>query len=192
MKAKIHPEYIAMTQQPYCCLPTCVQMILYRRGLQLLEQEIIGIDLGLKIPKEELHNFENVSIGKRPPAGWGTRINVKKYNLNGFFKKRGYPLESAYFSVEDIKSVPRFIANNLKQGNDILICFQYGRLYNVDIKDGHASLIEEIDDKKIILVDPQANKKRRIVNFDDLIESIVLHKRRNVKLGGFWVISKKS
>lgn len=188
MKTKIHPSYIAMTQQLYCCVPACVQMVLYRRDLPLLEQEDIGVDLGLRIPPEEVNNFRNVPTGRRPPGGWGTRINVKKYSLNTFFKKRNLPLSNTYYSLDDILDVPEFIGDNLSQNNDILICFRYDALYHVDIPYGHASLIEEIDNSTVTLVDPRQGPKRKKVSVDDLIKSIEKHHKGDMQLGGFWLI----
>jgi hypothetical protein len=188
MKAKISPAYTSIAQKPYCCVPTCVQMILDRRRLPFFEQEEIGIDLGLVIPPEEAHNFQNVQVGESPAAGWGTRINLKKYDLNKFFRKNNLQLTSTYFSLGDIENVPRYITTNLSEGNDILICFRYGVLYNEDVTAGHGSLIEEVNNSLITLVDPNPDPERKIVHIDDLIESIKVHKKGNTNLGGFWLI----
>ena len=189
MSAKIHPSYTAMSNQGYCCVPACIQMVFRRRDFPCLNQEEIGIDLGLRVPKEEAKYFKNVPTGRQPSAGWGTQINLKKYDLNNFFKKRKIPLASIYHALDDLDNVPEFIADNITQGNDIMTCFRYGALYNEDIPYGHAALIEEIDGNNLALVDPGSSPKRKRVSIEDLVKAIEVHRNRDVLLGGFWLIS---
>lgn len=176
MKAKISPGYKIIDQKPYCCVPACIQMILYRRNLDVIEQEDIGIDLGLVVPKEEKYNFKNVPAGRIPKEGYGTRINIKKYSLNEFFKKRNLPLVSMYSAVNDIENVPEYIGQNISLGNDLLVCFRSSN------NSGHASLIEEIDDDIVTLVDPEPKIKK--VSSSNLIKSVKEHNQ----FGGFWLI----
>ncbi len=89
--------YIPLTQQPFCCVSTCIQMILLRRGLPLYSQEEIGYELGLVVPKEYANLFQKVRTGKKPSAGWGTQINKPNYSLNNFFLKYKIPLKKEYF-----------------------------------------------------------------------------------------------
>lgn len=195
MKAKLEPPYTTLTQQPFCCVPACIQMVLYRRGLSLLEQEEIGIDLGLTVPLENGGLFENVPTLTKPPTDtgdWGTRINIKKYDLNSFFKKRGFHLRSTYVHQDKIKEVPFFIASNLEQRNDILTCFRYGTLYNENVPHGHGSLIEKINGTQITLVEPMADLKRKSVSVDKLIEAIIANQEKNHAYGGFWVIQSET
>lgn len=187
MKAKIKPAYVAVKQEPYCCVPACIQMILDRRDLASISQEEIGNGLGLVIPEEDFYYFKNAATGRKPVYGWGTRINLKKYDLNIFFKKRKIPLESVRYSLETIADVPEFIAHNLEDGNDILTCYRFGSLYNKDNDNGHASLIEELNDSDIKVVDPRY-AKRKTVYLDNLIKAIAEHRSRNSAFGGFWVI----
>jgi len=185
----IRPKYVLKRQKPYCCVPTCMQMILQRRRLSVLTQETIGIDLGLTVPAEAAHNFKNTPSGKQPPAGWGTRINLKKYSLNSFFKKRKIPLVCKYFRAERIKNVKKFITTNIKEGNDILICYAYGLLFSNRQQHGHANLIEGIHKDKITLVNPKRDKSKRVtVPRKQLVLAIVDHKKGKTPLGGFWVI----
>jgi len=186
MKVKIRPPYIAMTQQRYCCIPTCIQMILERRGYKLLEQEVIGIDLGLVVAPEHVHEFANVSTEEKSPAGWGTRINLEKYSLNSFFKKRNIALTSTYYTLDDIDNPLKFIGMNLTEGNDILTIFRYNTLYNEGNPYGHGSLIEEIHGTNVTLVDPSRGLKRKRVLVDDLVKAIEVHRKGDIWLGGFW------
>ncbi|MGM5488345.1 MAG: hypothetical protein ACQESG_05330 [Nanobdellota archaeon] len=180
-------KYIAMTQQRYCCLPTCLQMILSRRGIPLLEQEEIGIDLGLIVPPEEAENFANVPKGEEPPAGWGTRINLERYSLNSFFRKRSIPLSSEFYEIKDLEDLRTFITHHLSQGNDRLTAFNYHALYG-EPSAGHASLIESIEGDTITLVDPQVGRKRKTVSSAKLRKATEVHYDGESPLGGSWVI----
>ena len=190
MKINLNPPYNLIKQLPYCCVPTCIQMVLSRRGLPPLSPEDIGIDLGLTIPPEEKSNFKKIHSGKMPSAGWGTRINEETYGLNNFFRKNKIHLESKFTSVEEIKSVKNYINENLLKGNDILVCFRYGTLYPGGALFGHGSLIESIEKDTITLVDPHGERKK--VNVNDLITSIKVHYKNGQNLGGFWSISNSS
>lgn len=186
MAKSVDPRYQIITQEPYCCVPACIQMVLKRRGLPILDQEGIGIQLGLVVPPVEAAYFNNVSAGKAPPAGWGTRINIRRYGLNKFFTVNKLNLESVYMLPNDFKQARDFIEERLGQNNDLLVCFKYGVLYHNNIPYGHASLIERIDGQKITLVDPAYERKK--VTIKDLLSSIKDHRKGNIVLGGIWAI----
>lgn len=189
MKASVEPEYFPMVQEPYCCVPACVQMVLLRQELPLYSQEEIGLNLGLVVPEEYTKYFEEVETGPEPPSGYGTRINEEEYSLDSFFKKNDLPLRCDFYTCEDIEDIPHFIGENLLQGNDILTCFKVKHLYDIGEAgdSGHASLIQEIDDETLMLVDPHGLYQK--VRLERFIEAVKVHKKEGIQLGGFWVIS---
>ena len=178
-------KYIPITQQPYCCVPTCIQMILLRRNISLLSQEEIGWYLGLVVSKKDKKLFQKVRTGKKPKAGWGTQVNKKKYSINDFFKKKKINLKEKEFPITEPEEIRRFLRKNLKN-KDIIVCFEYGKLYNTRSKSGHVSIVDSIKGNYVTLIDPGANlPKRRKVSLEKLSKAIKSHKN---KRGGFWAI----
>ncbi|MFN6992487.1 MAG: hypothetical protein ACK4MM_07200 [Fervidobacterium sp.] len=186
----LEPPYKPIIQKPYCCVPACISMILDRRKIKYGSQEEIGWDLGLIVPKQKAHLFHKTRTGKRPVAGYGTRVGKKKYSINNFFKKNKINLKETYYPIDKIKIVNKFISENLSKNNDIIVCFNNKKLYGTGDY-GHVSLIQSINDEIVTLVDPEKDApKRRKVKLSKLIEAIKYHGIKN--RGGFWVISKQT
>ncbi len=65
-------------------MPTCIQMVLLRRKLQLLPQEEIGYDLGLRqgtrVPKYRKVRLKRLinAMEKHPTGGFHLITSVKK------------------------------------------------------------------------------------------------------------------
>lgn len=180
-------KYKHISQKPYCCVPACVQMILCRRNLPILEQADIAYNLGIVLPPEDRYLLPKSHKGHKPKAGWGTRINLKKYSLTKFFKQQGYPLEEKFQSAKKfslVEKFKKFLVDNIKNGNDLLICFNYPMLYHMEGRWGHASLIEETKSNGAILRDPNPNHRNvRKVLLKDLLKSLKRH-----HCGGIWII----
>ena len=180
-------RYTPLTQQPYCCVPTIIQIVLLRRNMQLFSQEEIGYELGLTVPKKYKRILPKARTGKKPPAGWGTQVQVPKYSINHFFKKFKLPLKEEYSPVSKIKNIKQWIKKQLEEDKDLIVCFNYGKLYSG--KGEHVSLLESIHDNMVILVDSEQKvPKYRTVKLNKLIEAMKYHEK---KQGGFWIISKK-
>ena len=178
-------KYIPLTQQPYCCVPTCIQMILLRRNIPLLSQEEIGYHLGLIVPKKDKKLFQKVRTGKKPRAGWGTQINKKRYSINNFFKKNKINLKEKYLFIGEPEKIRKFLKENLKN-KDIIACFEYGKLYNTKSNSGHMSIVESIKGDYITLIEPGRNlPKHRKVSLEKLSKAIKSHQKKE---GGFWMI----
>jgi hypothetical protein len=64
-------RYIAFTQQPYCCVPTSITMIMYRNDIPLVPIEELGYLLGMTVPPEEEEYFYNVRVSDSPPSSSG-------------------------------------------------------------------------------------------------------------------------
>jgi len=127
--------------------------------------------------------------GKKPKAGFGTRINLKKYSLTSFFKKHKYPLKEHYVPAVKLKTerlFSGFIRKNINEKNDQLICFnQYLR---EDKKSwGHCSVITKIGEKTVTICNPDPKQKKP----QRVSMAKLYHATKNHYEGGIWVISDK-
>lgn len=188
-------RYIPLTQQPYCCVPTCIQMIMLRRGMRLVPQELMGYYLGIVVPKRYLKYFWHGRTGKRPISGYGTQIFNKRYELNRAFSKLRIPLKAKLRlidSFKDSESVKRYLAEAEKKDKDVLVCFDYGALYGTSYHYGHVCVLDRVYATKgeVRLVDPsRIASKWRYVKMDRLYRAMKVH--GNARAGGLWELSEK-
>lgn len=199
MKKDIVPKdsrYIPFSQQPYCCVPTSIQMVMYRHGIPLIPAELLGYHLGLTVPKEASGFFWNTHIGKRPAsrirpiAGYGTMIYEKKYEPNKIFKKLGIPLRMELKPVDNFKDFvefKRYLSELARKDFDVLLCFHHGTLVNDPAKDnGHVVVLDKIYPNKgmVRFVDPTRGPKWKIYPMKKMYEAMKAH--TSAKTGGFW------
>lgn len=187
MDASLEPGYDLIVQEPWCCIPACVQMMLLRRGLPSGSQEDIGNELGLVVPPDYADCFDNVRSEPEPPAGhtgYGTRIDEPEYNLESYFARNDLPLACEFHPPSDIGNISRFLQGHLQAGDDILVCFRYRHLYGVEEAgdNGHGSLIQQLKGDSLVLADPHGCYPK--VSLDRFFEAVQVH-----KAGGFWVVS---
>ena len=188
------PPYKLVTQQPYCCVPACLSMILDRRKIKHKSQEEIGYELGLVVPEDKAHFFTKVRTCKKSTTGYGTPARKKKYSVNNYFSKNKIKLKETYYQQDKIKDVKKFIIQNLQKGNDLIVCFNYRALYRPKDKEsgglGHISLIQSIHDDIITLIDSVENvPNKRKVKLEKLTSAMKYHGTKNK--GGFWLIQTK-
>ena len=173
MKYILNTNYRAFYQLPYCCVPTTLQWIFYKRGLDIMDQEEIGVELGLRIPIKGKYLFKNPNVKffkKEPKQGFGTQIEKNKYSIEKFFKKRKIPLSfSKLFFFNSEKKLENFIKKNIQEDNDIIL--RYCKVVtknNEQKKYGHFSLITAYDDVKKLLTigdpDPPFFRQEHISN----------------------------
>jgi hypothetical protein len=69
-------RYIPFTQQPSCCVPTCIQIVMYRHDIPLRPAEEIGYHLGLVVSPDRSKLFSNVRTAAEAPssAGYGIQL----------------------------------------------------------------------------------------------------------------------
>lgn len=182
-------RYVPFVQQPYCCVPACIQTILYKNNLKLLSQEEIGIELGLVVPSDVAHTFFNVEVRDKPPigSGFGTRIQLQEYSLQKLIEKQKWPfdfkprLASGLGSTQELLQA---LAQAEDTNGDILICFQN------DNKSGHVCVFDRILASKVRLIDPsQQFSKWRMMEAQELFERIQNHGDDNY--GGLWRLDKQ-
>jgi len=185
-------KYIPLTQQRYCCVPTCLQMVMYRRGIPLQPAEDIAYALGLTVPEEDARLFSKVRTGERPPAGWGTQIYKPEFEINKVLKEINIPLrvgvDTDIKSVEELRTKLQAVQD---ADGDALLCFDYGKLWDEDFTGGHVCVFDGLDDdgESVWMVDPERNvPKHRKASLQKLFEAIDFHGPANSC--GIWPITK--
>ncbi|MEK7580157.1 MAG: hypothetical protein AAB465_00880 [Patescibacteria group bacterium] len=186
-------RYIPFTQQMWCCAPTCIQMVMYRRGIPLVPAELIGHYLGLTVPRKDLRYFWHTRTGKKSSAGWGTKINQKKYAPNNAFKKLHIPLKLEFKLIDQFEGLAYFknyLQEIEKKDKDVLACYEVKVLDGGKIHGGHVCVIDRVYLKqgKIRLIDPShLSPKWKIVSIKKLYEAMKFHGVKNS--GGFWELT---
>lgn len=186
-------RYIPFVQGRYCCVPTCISMIMYRQRIPLMPQELLGYHLGLTVAPESRHLFWNPRKGKQPISGWGTQMQEKQYTPNKAFQKLKIPLKVSFLPIKDFddKQFRKYLKEIELKDQDALVCFDY-KVLNKERKTkqgpylGHMCVVDRVDLKKdtVRLIDPSPNQpKWRIVNLDELKKAMEWHDPRS---GGFW------
>lgn len=150
---KIAPPYKHLVQKPSCCGSTCLQMVLFRRG-HWLEQEELAHKINTKIRKDYSKFFEKdfltaeVGDAGAPLEGF--------LEINPFLKQ--FNLKAQVFKISQIKDLKEFLAENLKDNKDVIINFS--RLaYHPERNWGHFALISSINDNEIEICDPSYHSK---------------------------------
>lgn len=193
MKYEVKPAYVPFTQHRWCCVPTVLQMIFYRRGIPLRSQEDIGYELGLQVPEKDKTFFNRVRVAlKKPAAGYGTQAHTKGFSINDFFRKYKLNLTETLYGIEDIEDIKKFIIQNIKKGNDLILGFNDRKINPKGWDGGHVCLLSSFDDKKEIVI--FINPSTRVSNYQEIKLSKLLSAMKyhgKSKGGGFWVISEK-
>jgi hypothetical protein len=188
MKISITPRYNLKTEKEYCCVPAVLQMIQERRGLKSTSQDEIGYQLGLTVPKEKVHLFSKVRTGRMPKTGWGTQTSKKQYSINNYFITNNLPLKLTFYNIEAIDNVSDFIIQNIMNDNDIIIRYNSQLLWGNGDTD-HVSLIQEIENKELAIVDPAIGvPKIRKIRLSQLIHVLKSYDASNQC--SFWIVSR--
>ncbi len=186
-KLSVKPGYVPFVQQPYCCVPACIQMVMYRKGIKLVQQEDIGLALGLRVPRSMADAFERPNTRKRR-VGYGT--DIANHPIDAFFKKEKIKLHFRYFPVFGTEEAKGLISKSIRENHDLIACFNNGKLYDNRYRSGHVSVISSIDGDKVVLIDPEYEvKKFRTVRLEKLLAAMKYHNRKKINMAGFWQIS---
>lgn len=188
-------RYVPLTQQPYCCVPTCIQIVMVRHNIPLVSAELMAHYMQIVVPKKDAKLFWNVrSSAKKPEAGYGTKLN-ESLTADPMFKKLGIPLRMKWHLINQFDSpedIRQFMQRAIDEDRDILVCFRYGSLFNTRYTGGHTCVLDQIDSKgnKVRLVDPGRKvPKWRTVTTTKLFKAMKAH--GSEKMGGFWEIEKR-
>jgi len=188
-------KYVPLVQKPECCAVTCFQMILFRNGFGLFDQERLAKYFGVKINKKHENMFSiklDVLSNYNYDEGISTLDSVNK--VNEFFLKNNINLIAEAKKISEIDDLKKFIESNIVLGNDLWVEYKGHNIHKYDQMEGkylHDSLIESIDDNdnEIVIIDPSPDHKPRIkIKIKSLFDSL------STKFGketGFLIISKK-
>lgn len=159
MILKPSPQYKPLVQMKYCCAACSILWILHRRGYWV-DQEIIAKEIGIKIPKkfQKLFRVKMKTTRKRSEYGAPRLIAKDSHLVNRFLKKYKIPLKMTPFKISKIKDPKKFIIDNLKKGNDLMLSFHWrglGKRWNW----GHVCVLAEFDTARNIVTigDPAYN-----------------------------------
>lgn len=181
-------RYVPFVQQPYCCVPTCLQMVAYKNKLPVLSQEYIGAKLGLVVPPEDAGYFYNVAVSEKPvvSSGYGTRIQDSDYSLETFLATEQWPLKVIQKLASTLTS-ESVLFEQLSQveadQGDALICLQNDRGY------GHVMVFDRLVSDGIRVIDPSPqHAKWRTLPVAEVYDRIQRHGDDN--FGGLWVLER--
>ncbi len=169
-------------------------MVMYKNNIPLISQELIGNALGLTVPDEDAYLFDDARTGDMPRAGWGTQIYREEFSPNAAFANLKIPLTmqlNLINSFKDVESMSRYLISHEEMNSDILVCYDYGALFDTDSHSGHVNVFDSYDRESGIvqLVDPEQKvPKYRQVKIDKLFDALIAH--GNEKSGGFWELTK--
>lgn len=146
-------KYKHLVQKKNFCGPTCIQMVLFRRGIWL-EQERIASDLGVCIDENDKNLYEN---DFKAFASDNERVGILLVDFLDESRKKilnEYGLDSEVVLVSQIKDVGKFLSEKLQEDTDIIANFWLKPIKGENF--GHFVLIEDYDSekKKVKLCDP--------------------------------------
>lgn len=184
-------RYIPLTQQDWCCVPTSIQMIMYRHDISLIPAEELGYHLGLTVPPDQTALFYKPRTADTPPsgAGYGTQISHPDYEPNKVFQALNIPLSFEKQLASDIKTSEALMAILEKveaEDSDALLCFNHGVIRG-EYKpySGHVVVFDRVIEGKIRIVDASwKHPKWRLIEPELLFEAIKRHGNDNP--GGVW------
>ncbi len=192
----LSPRYIPLVERHDCCAVTCLQMLLYRNGFGLFDQEQLAKFFDVRVNKEHQDAF-NVRLKSFSRYNYDEGISTldSAGKVNDFFHKNRINLVARAKRLSEIEDLGKFIESNIISGNDLWVEYKAHEIHSHDRLGGkylHDGLIESIDTKKneVVIIDPFNDHKPRIkVKLKTLYDSL------STKFGketGFLIISKKT
>lgn len=165
-------------------------MVMLRHKIPLLPAELMGHYMKLKVSKKDSKYFWNVRTGKRPPVGYGTQLN-EKFSANKMFKKVSIPLKMNWMLIDKFEDINKFKSylkdfDNSKN-KDVLVCYDWGTLFNDDYHGGHVCVLDKVylDKGELRIIDPEHKApKWRVVKINKMFKAMKYHGKK--KSGGFW------
>ena len=187
-------RYVPLTQQPYCCVPTCIQIIMLRHKIPLQPAELMASYMQVVVSPEKKKLFWNLpSVKKRPPAGYGTRLN-EDLTADPMFKKLGIPLRMDFKLIDEFENkeeLLKYLHNRIRANKDTIICYDYGALFNTGKHNGHVCVLDRVNKTKgeVRFIDPGDDvPKWRTVKISKLFKAMKNHGKDN--MAGCWEIKK--
>ena len=145
-------NYKHLVQKAHFCGPTSLQMVLFRRG-HWVEQEELAQLLGARIKNKNIHLFTHEYEVSEDDAG----LRLEEFSKAAdFLKEKGLKLE--IIKSTQIKDFKELITNNLEKNNDIIVNFKRAA-YDPEKDWGHFSLISAIENDELEICDPSYGDK---------------------------------
>lgn len=185
-------RYMPIRQMPFCCGPACLQMVMLRKGIKLLPQELLGYHMGLTVPPESAKHFYNVRVSETPPtkSGFGTQIQTEEFSLPKALKNLNIPLSFEFLGADDFTSLTQFktrVEELLAQDEDILICLHIGTLSNDPAKDyGHIMVLDYLENDTLHFMESDliASGHWRSFPLEQVYAAVKHH--TTASMGGIW------
>lgn len=158
MVFKVNPMYKQLTQKVNFCGPTCLQMILFRRN-NWLSQELLAKEIGVGIHKKDkdLYLLDFPQFTKNDARIGIALKGFEQEKVNDFLNKFG--LKAEVYRPSEIKDINKFVVENIKKGNDIMMNF-WLKLFD-GRNSGHFVLIADFNSEKeeVTVCDSSSKKK---------------------------------
>jgi hypothetical protein len=163
----VAPKYIPLIQKPKCCAVACLQMVLYRNGFGLFDQEDLAIQFGVKIGADDKPAFrEDMPIMTEFNNDEGISTISSVDRINGFFRASGIALMATAFPFAQISEFKDLLTDNLSQNNDVWVEYHTHEIYADDANNKriHDALVESIDPSTntAIIIDPSPRRRQRV------------------------------
>jgi hypothetical protein len=161
------PAYIPLIQKPTCCAVTCLQMILYRNGYGLFDQEKLAVHFGVKIAAEDARAFRaDMPTMTQQNFDEGIQTVELVAPINAFFAAHTPGLTARRVRAGSVGKLDDFLRENLANNRDIWIEYHGHEIYGWDLYKGdyiHDSLIESFDPARAeaTIVDPLPQHRQR-------------------------------
>lgn len=190
-------RYVPFNNPPSCCVPACVQMVMYRRGIPLLPAEEIGYHLGLAVTPDQERFFWRPRVADDNPRGWAVRFDLPEYEPNTAFARMGIPLRLTVEPVAGFASAQALLARLCAieaDDEDAILAWNVGVLLedaDDEFRDwAHATVFDRVIDGRVRIIDPGWNApKWSSFTAERMLAALQRHARRAPDWAGIWLLS---
>lgn len=169
-------DYIPILSKDYLCVPYTLKIVINATMINDISIDQISSFFSINKPANthEMNQYGAV---------------IKNDELNKMFDKLNLPLKEEYIAINTIADYEfcDVVMENIKKGHHIMFGYSYGELYrdNKYADLGHVSIITEVDDETITILNPGPdNFGFSKFKYEDIYYAI---KR---KKDGLWVIKR--
>ena len=173
-------RYVPLTQQPWCCVPACISIIMLKRGLPLIPQELLGYYLGLTVPLCDRRKFWNARASSMRGRAGGTKMYLSRFNPNLVFPKIGVRLRMIHYKIASFDSdgnakLFEFLDSIDKKDRDVIVAFEHRTLFPHGMRGGHVNVVDRafVKNGTIRLIEPHPFRpKWRTIKINRLLKEI--------------------
>lgn len=118
----LNPSYIPLMQKRFCCAAAVLQMIVYRNGYGLFDQEEVARELGVKISAEDISAFSKpMPLFTKLNFDEGLKTVESEEVINQFFKNHSIALCARAVRSQNVPSMEEFLKDNILGNRDIWV-----------------------------------------------------------------------